>query len=532
MIAPILTSEEYWKAFEVDEADLEFIYNHLLDLEIPQTSQELIAALIAERIRKEQEYYQKQQKSLGTMYLPKNRYQIGDTLIFPALNSQRGKVTQVRTANNPDLLPFEVIEVNLESGENRQFAASFEDHILNNPTLDATNNKHIQGDQILKEHGQELAARLTAVLDNNSDLVRIAGRWFPRALLVDVNIGHLNLAEALLDMEGGGPLSTRAILEQIELPTDVNSKLTEFSLNLALQEDGRFDEIGPAGEILWFLRRLEPEGVKETPIFLRYQPVEYDQSGIEDRLHSFRNQLADEFEPDDDTGELETDEITISLIYPHLRSGTLPVTGRIHSLFPTAYESPRVLFTFRDGDSGQKFSGWVVRSQKYVYGLDEWYKAQELIPGSLIHISRSSTPGEVIVKVEKRRANREWIRTVLIGADGGIVFALLKQLVSVTIDDRMAIVIPDLEALDAIWQQGKKQKPSLEQITISMMRELSKLNPQSQVHAQELYAAVNIVRRCPPSPLLSMLYKRPWATHIGDLYFRLEESLQEESPHE
>ena len=120
----------------------------------------------------------------------------------------------------------------------------------------------------------------------------------------------------------------------------------------------------------------------------------------------------------------------------------------------------------------------------------------------------------------------------MFGADGGIVFALLKQLVSVTIDDRMAIVIPDLEALDAIWQQGKKQKPSLEQITISMMRELSKLNPQSQVHAQELYAAVNIVRRCPPSPLLSMLYKRPWATHIGDLYFRLEESLQEESPHE
>ncbi len=139
-------------------------------------------------------------------------------------------------------------------------------------------------------------ARLTAALEDNPDLVRIAWRWFPRALLVDVNIGHLNLAEALLDMEGGGPLTTQAILEQIELPTDVNLKLTEFSLNLALQEDGRFDEVGPAGKILWFLRRLEPQGVQNTPPYLHWNPIEYDQDQIREMLSVFEGQVSDELE--------------------------------------------------------------------------------------------------------------------------------------------------------------------------------------------------------------------------------------------
>ena len=71
--------------------------------------------------------------------------------------------------------------------------------------------------------------------------------------------GHLNLAEAILDMAGGGPLPTKALLEQVGLTSNTNSNLVEFSLDHALQEDPRFDEVGPAGETLWFLNRLEPE---------------------------------------------------------------------------------------------------------------------------------------------------------------------------------------------------------------------------------------------------------------------------------
>ena len=42
----------------------------------------------------------------------------------------------------------------------------------------------------------------------------------------------------------------------------------------------------------------------------------------------------------------------------------------------------------------------------------------------------------------------------------------------------------------------------------------------SVLHAQELYAAVNIVRRCPPSMVVHQLLSTPTIEHLGDLYFK------------
>jgi hypothetical protein len=53
---------------------------------------------------------------------------------------------------------------------------------------------------------------------------------------------------------------------------------------------------------------------------------------------------------------------------------------------------------------------------------------------------------------------------------------------------------------------------------------LAKLNPQSHVHASELYTAVNIIRRCPPGPILALLASRPWFIHVGDLHYRFDDS--------
>jgi hypothetical protein len=242
-------------------------------------------------------------------------------------------------------------------------------------------------------------------------------------------------------------------------------------------------------------------------------------------VRDFGSQVVDELEMNNGDAE-SIDEVSLSLIFPHWRAGTLPLSSRIKQLFPTAYESPRVLFSFIDGDTQEKISGWVVRESKYVYGLRDWYVNQGLIPGSLVNIQRGKKPGEVIIKAEKRHSTRDWIRTVLVGADGGIVFAMLKQVITSAFDERMTIAIPDVEAIDHLWDQGTR-KASLEQTTISMMRELAKLNPQGHVHAQELYAAVNIIRRCPPGPILNLLVNRNWANHLGDLYFRLGESPQE-----
>ena len=314
----------------------------------------------------------------------------------------------------------------------------------------------------------------------------------------------------------------------MELPTDVNLKLTEFSINLALQEDGRFEEVGPAGEVLWFLRRLLPAPVQEPPVYLRYRPSSTSDEDISEHLRQFDAVVCDELEANQPLAE-EIDEIKIGLIYPHWRAGTLPMCNRMNQFFPSAYESPRVKFTFIDGDTGQNINGWVVRQHRYAYGLRDWFVAQGLFPGSLLRLRRGKTRGEIIIHAEKRRPTREWIRTALIGADGGIVFAMLKQMVVTNFDERLAVAIPDLAAVDQMWESGSRlNRGALENTVLAMMRELAKLNPQGHVHAQELYSAVNIVRRSPPGPILSLLVEKSWATHLGDLYFRLDEKPQEE----
>jgi hypothetical protein len=177
-----------------------------------------------------------------------------------------------------------------------------------------------------------------------------------------------------------------------------------------------------------------------------------------------------------------------------------------------------------DGDTGEKFPGWVIRQKRYVYGLGDWYKAHDLMPGSLVRVRKGKRPGEVIVQSENRRPVREWIRTLLVGSDGGVVFAMLKQIISAAYDERMAIAVPDIEAVDQVWERYQKERVPFERIVVNTVRELARMNPQSHVHASELYATVNILRRCPPGPILALLASRPWFMHVGDLHYRFDDS--------
>jgi hypothetical protein len=231
-------------------------------------------------------------------------------------------------------------------------------------------------------------------------------------------------------------------------------------------------------------------------------------------------QLDDELRPVEASDSKEqTASVTLSLIYPHLRAGTLPLSPRARKLFPTAYESPRVRFTLVDGKTKQRIPAWVVREHGYVYGLREWYKAHQLIPGSLVQVRRGEKPGEVIVEARTQRSSKDWIRTVMVGTDGGMVFAMLKQPITAEFNDRMTIYVPDFKALDPIWE---KRQP-FRDLAVWVMRELSKSNPQGHVHAQELYSAVNLVRRVPPAPLFALLATLPIFKHVGDLHYRLDE---------
>ncbi len=516
--APLNLSAEYWQNLHVTPKDLEFLQTYLFERETPLTPQELVAVLVAERLRLERESAAGKRDETKS-YLPKEKYSVGDALAFPALKA-RGSVTDVREGVNPELGAFDVLTVAMDDGRQRQFVAGLETHKLNEPPAEEESASGLDPEAVAREFGADLADKLDSAFAADDGLVRIAGRWFPRSLLLDVNAGHLNLAEAVLDVAAGEPLPTEALMKDLELPAGVNPKLAAFSLNYKLQEDSRFDEVGPAGQVLWCLGRLEPGGVQTVPAPLQYVEIEHDRAALDSQMLALEAQVDDELSP---VSAPASDEVTVSLLYPHWRAGTLPVSARVKRLFPTAYESQRVRFTLVDARSGKKIPAWVVRKHGYVYGLAEWYEANNMMPGGLIRIRRGAQPGEVKIEALTKRTVRDWVRTVIVGADGGIVFALLKQQIGVELNDRMALAIPDAAGVDNAREATAKSRIPFEDLTRNLMRELSKLSPQEHVHVQELYAALNILRRVPPAPLMALLAGRPGFIHVGDLHFRLDE---------
>ena len=511
---------EYWSSLQVTPQDVENLHSFLFDRETPLTVRDLSVEFVESRIKAERVAAESKQKAGGKSFLPKETYQVGDELVFPALEWQRGKVIALRSGVNPTVDDFDVLTVEMEDRSERMFAANLGAHFLNEAPISVPESDEVTSASVLVEYGDGIERKLESAFRADDGLVKIAGRWFPRALLIDITQGQLNLAEAVLDMSGGEPLPTDAFIKDIELPAGVNPKLAEFSVNNALQDDDRFDEVGPAGQILWCLRRLEPDYVREVPSPLQYVSIEHDRENLSPAMKNLEAQLDDELTPSDDNdarGDISS--ITIALIYPHLRAGTLPMSARARKLFPTAYESPRVRFTLVDGKTKQRIPAWVVLEHGYVYGLREWYKAHQLIPGSLVQVKRGEKPGEVIVEVKSQRSSKDWVRTVLVGKDGGFVFAMLKQPITAEFNDRMAIHVPDFKSLDPIWE---KKRP-FDDLVFLVMRELTKSNPQGHVHAQELYAAVNLVRRVPPAPLFTLLEENPIFKHVGDLHFRLNE---------
>ena len=515
---PLNLPADYWQNFQVISKDIEFLQTYLFEHETPLTPRELVAVLIAERLRAEREAAEKKQDATKA-YLPKEKYAVGDMLRFPALRAS-GRVEAVRAGANPEMGAFDVLTIQMEDGARKLFAASLETHKLNNAPAEDEAASGLDPEAVARDFGAGLESKLDAAFAADDSLVRIAGRWFPRALLLDVNTGHLNLAEAVLDMAGGEPMLTDALMKEIELPAGVNPKLAEFSLNYALQEDNRFDEVGPAGKVLWCLERLEPEGVRTIPAPLQYVEIPHDRAALNNQMIALESQVDDELS---ETSAAQVDEVTITLLYPHWRAGTLPISSRVHRLFPTAYESARVRFTLSDTKTGKKIPAWVVRKHGYVYGLAEWYKANDLMPGAMIRIRKSNQPGEVQIEALTHRSVRDWVRTVIVGADGGLVFALLKQQISAELNDRMAIAVPDPNAVDAARDQVAKSRLPFEVLTKNLMRELTKLSPQGHVHVQELYAGINILRRVPPAPLMALLATSSEYVHVGDLHFRLDE---------
>lgn len=528
MIQRRTQTASYWQEqFTPTDKDVEYLYGLVLDGGKPVSTTVLTQALIERHCRQEEELIQAE-LSKGAVYQPKDVYEVGQPIIFPALDYVLGVVTGSRPGHNPDFGEFTAIQVQIEGEEEiREFASGLQgEHRLNR---DEGEEDILAADDLLGSHelyelyGSSVEARLIAILREQKEFIGFGGEWFLRDLLVPIEIGQLNIAEALIEIKSM-PTPTPTFLSDLELPAEVPEEIRILSLNSALEADERFDNIGDMGRDVWYLRRLTPEPVVTPPARLVIESEPYDRQDISDELLLIEREIDDEGSGEEVMGPSRPlYRTTIALTYPHWRCGTLPLTVRTRGLFPgaTNHHSPIVLV---DGQSGDRMQGWVVHEEAFAYGLANWYKRYGLPAGAHIKLERTRDPRVITVDFEARRLKRLW-GTVAVVQGRNLVFQMRKMPISCEYDEHLAVSEDDHRAIDRLWDETHARGESLLRTMVRIMPELIKLSPQGTVHAKSIYSAVNVLRRTTPGPIFALLSTEPCFVAMGGGYWTFDAAL-------
>jgi hypothetical protein len=511
----------YWSTdFTITDSDIEQINNHFLEVERPQTTEDIARVIIAHRVAEERDRIA-QVMTDRTIYEPKNSYQVGDDLVFPALRFSQGAVQSLREGYDPRFGRFDVIAVKINSAT-REFASNLPgEHLLNledESTFDPMPDVELED---LYERFQDVvAAQVGEGLRSRNEFINLDDEWFVQGLMAEVNVGHLHLAEAVLEMSGGGPLPPDEIIVHLDMDSGLDPEVRLFSLNSALLADERFDEVGPPGEIAWFLQRMEPKGVQVVPERLRYTPAEYDRSSLSPQLLLLERELDDEWS--DLEPEQEAQPTILSLTYPHRWAGTLPLSSRTRPLFPTGI-SLRQRVVLIDEHTGDEISAWVVRENRYIFGLKEWYATNKLPVGGFVTLKPGPKAGVVLMDYDRRRPKREWVRLATV-VDNQLDFELDRRSVDCGYDDLLIVGTDYVTALEALARRLEADKRPLISLAINIFPKLAKLNPQETVHSKTIYSAINMIRRVPPGPLFAELINHPAFQPVGDHYWQYNSS--------
>jgi hypothetical protein len=517
-------SDLHWMHnFEVTDEELDFIMNTMLEQETPMTTRELTTMIIERRLDAERADLEAKFQDTA-IYNPAKSYDIGDRLVFTQLGLATATVTDMRAGDNDEYGAFDVITVTFDDDtgdQAHQYAAS-----LTTPhKLADANGDHPISDasgmsvrDVLEATDGEVLYIMRDALRDYEALRRVAGYWFPAELVLEFDIGTLHLSEAVLDMNGGGPMTTETIIEQIGGLGESPLQLQVFSLNMALNDDDRFSEVGPAGEVMWYLDRMMPDPVRGIPERLRYEPIEYDEEALSDEMFDLETELDDEYTPIEFEGRLK--KATSTLLYPHRREGTLPLNAKTRSIFPRA-RTPRIYVELVDGIDGDTYDGWVVHEHKYVYGLQDYYEKHEIPVGAYVSIARGDHPGQIVVSHEAYKPRTEYV-TILSVKGNQLQFEAKKRAIGAEYDEFILLGVDEIEAIDKAAKAYARR--SLNSILREILGSMSKLTPQGTVHAITLYSVINVVRRCAPGPIFATLTESHEFEEMGSQYWTLAET--------
>jgi hypothetical protein len=520
-------TKDYWcHQFELTDRDATQLYDLILDEGKP-VSTATLAQLVVECHCRWEEKLIEEELSKGAVYQPQDLYEVGEQIIFPALNYVLGTVVDTRPGQNPDYDDFTVIQVQFDEQEVREFASGLQgEHRLNRgergPDLIALGDLLLPA-QLYEKYSSCIDEKLVAFLHDHGDFVHLGDEWFLKGLLVEVHTGQLNIAEALIEVKAM-PVPTTEFLDDLDIPTEVAEEVRVFSLNFALEADGRFDNVGDVGRDIWYLRRLTPELVVKPSPRLDIEIEPYERDDISQELLLIEREIDDEGSGEEVMGSSRPIyRTTIALIYPHWRTGTLPLTVRTRGLFPQAatHHTPIVLV---DGQTGGKMQGWVVHRASFVYGLEEWYEKYRLPVGAYIKLERTRDPRVITVDFEPRRLKNLWVPIATV--EGGVLtFQMRKQPIRCDYDEHLAMGEDNSEEMEALWAETQARGESLFQVMVRIMPELAELSPQGTVHAKTIYSAVNVLKRTPPGPIFSLLSAEPCFVAMGGGYWSFDSAL-------
>ncbi len=242
-----IDSPEYWiEDFEPTSAELDALYARALETMLPTTVEALASDLIIARADRAIAARRAVGKGAGAVYEPSSRYEKGQKLVFPALDGAAGTVKSVRAGTNPEYGDYQVIQVAIDN-DTREFAAGITwDHML----MQA--ESAYKPDELAKRYAPVIAPTLRERLTRDSEWQSLGERWILRALLPDINAGHLNLAEAII-MLAGEPVAVDNILSELDLGKSIPASTRALAVEAALEADDRFRNVGAFESPLWAL---------------------------------------------------------------------------------------------------------------------------------------------------------------------------------------------------------------------------------------------------------------------------------------
>jgi hypothetical protein len=188
------------------------------------------------------------------------------------------------------------------------------------------------------------------------------------------------------------------MLHELDFEGVASEEARLFALNHALREDARFDNVGMTDEPVWYLHALEPAAVFNQPEILKpaFRTVGGEYIGL--TMLDLMDEIGDSLDDIETMVLHESHGLRYEVTFPLLYAGAMPATAQFLRLLPSA-GGDHFPITLLDAQSGQRYAGWVVPAERYVYGLGDWYTAVGMCIGGQVDLRPGDEPLTFVLEI-------------------------------------------------------------------------------------------------------------------------------------